>query len=41
MNAFNAFGDSSWSNLTSAGGNGNVITVTHSALGVPQRQQPN
>ena len=28
---------SSWQNLTTVPGNGNVITVTNSALGVPQR----
>ena len=28
---------SAWQNLTTVAGNGNVITVTNSALGVPQR----
>ena len=33
---FNSPG-SSWQNLTTVAGNGNVITVTNAALGVPQR----
>jgi hypothetical protein len=28
---------SAWQNLTSVAGNGNIITVTNSTLGVPQR----